>query len=154
MQRHSGGRSLHSSPEGLSHRHRCWSYSSVSGNAAPCPQPFDGDRGTCLCVCDVCGRYIQCMCEGVCGVCVCWGGGGQQHDLLIPIGTDACVLIVEGAVDVRAIVEGAVPPLDGSPPPLVHEVPVEAGEGAMLVALVLEECLTLLHTKFLQVPCG
>ena len=80
--------------------------------------------------------------------------GFRLRDLLISVRADARVLIVEGAVDVRAVVEGAVPPLDGSPPSLVHEVPVEAGEGAMLVALVLKECLTLLHTKLLQVPLG
>ena len=66
----------------------------------------------------------------------------------------ASVLIVHRAVDVWAVVEGAVPPLHWPSPPLVHEVPVEAGEGAVLVALVLEEGLALLHSKLLEVPAS
>jgi len=70
----------------------------------------------------------------------------------ISIWAYASILIVDGAVDVRTVVESAVSPLHRSPPPLVHEVPVETGEWPMLVTLVLQEGFALLYTKFLQVP--
>ena len=73
-------------------------------------------------------------------------------DSLVSVGTDSCVLIVQCAVDVRTVVEGSVSSFDRPSTPLVHEVPVETGERPVLVALVLQECLTLLHSELLQVP--
>lgn len=72
-------------------------------------------------------------------------------DLLISIGADAGGLVVFGAVDVGAVVEGAVPPADGSPPPLGEKVPVEARKRSVLRALVLQEQRTLLGPELLQV---
>ena len=71
---------------------------------------------------------------------------------LISIWAYASIFIIEITVYIWAIVEGAVSPLHGSASPLVHKVPVEAGEGAVLVTLVLEKGFALLHTKLLQVP--
>ena len=90
---------------------------------------------------------------------------------LISDGAEAGGLIVLLAVDVRAVAELLVAPQHGPPPLLVLEqystlqystvqystvqyleVPVEAGEGSVLLALVLQEQGTLLHTELLQVP--
>ena len=100
---------------------------------------------------------------------------------LISDGAEASGLIVLLAVDVRAVAELLVAPQHGPPPLLVLEqystlhystvhyitvqystvqystvqyleVPVEAGEGSVLLALVLQEQGTLLHTELLQVP--
>ena len=73
---------------------------------------------------------------------------------LVSIWADSRVLVVECAVDVGTVVEGAVSPLHGPSPPLVHEVPAEAGERPMLVALVLQEGLALLHSELLEVSGG
>ena len=77
---------------------------------------------------------------------------------LVSIRAYACVLIIQGTVDIRAVVEHAISPLDWPSPALVHEVPVEACEWSVLVALVLEKSLALLHAEFLEIPvqgrCG
>lgn len=56
---------------------------------------------------------------------------------LVSVVAEAGRLVVLGAVVVGAVVEGSVPLAHRSSPSLVVEVPVEAGEGAMLGALVL-----------------
>lgn len=66
-------------------------------------------------------------------------------------GKFTCGLIVLGAVLVCTVVEGAIPLPDGLPPPLILKVPVEAGEGPVLRALVLQEKWALLNTKFVNV---
>lgn len=71
--------------------------------------------------------------------------------LLVSVGAGARTLVVFGAVNIRAVVEGAVPLADGPSPSLVQEVPVEAGEGPMLGALVLHKQRTLLRPELLQV---
>ena len=72
-------------------------------------------------------------------------------DLLFSVAADAGGLVVLGAVDVGAVGEGAVVAAVRPAAPLVLEVPVEAGEGAVLLALVLQEQRALLHPKLLQV---
>ena len=74
-----------------------------------------------------------------------------MFDLLFALVADAGGLVVLGAVDVCAVGEGAVVAAVRPAPPLVLEVPVEAGEGAVLLALVLQEQRALLHAKLLQV---
>ena len=74
-----------------------------------------------------------------------------SFDLLFALVADAGGLVVLGAVDVGAVGEGAVVAAVRPAPPLVLEVPVEAGEGAVLLALVLQEQRALLHAKLLQV---
>ena len=74
-----------------------------------------------------------------------------MFDLLFALVADAGGLVVLGAVDVGAVGEGAVVAAVRPAPPLVLEVPVEAGEGAVLLALVLQEQRALLHAKLLQV---
>ena len=71
---------------------------------------------------------------------------------LVSIGAYSSRFVVHRAVHVRAVVEGAVSSLDRPAPPLVHEMPVEACERSVLVTLVLEEGLTLFHSKFLEIP--
>ena len=78
----------------------------------------------------------------------------SHRDSLISVGTDSSIFIVQCAVDVGTVVEGPVSPFDWSSSSLVHEVPVEAGERSVLVALVLQECLTLLHSELFQVSGG
>lgn len=73
-------------------------------------------------------------------------------DLLVSVRADAGRLVILGAVGVRTVVEGAIAPANGPPAPLVGEVPVEAGEWAVLLALVLQEQWTLIHSKLLQIP--
>lgn len=70
---------------------------------------------------------------------------------LISIWTGARPLVVFGAVDVRAVVEGPVPSADGSAAPLVQEVPVETGEGSVLSTFVLDEQGALLRSELFQV---
>lgn len=71
---------------------------------------------------------------------------------LVRIGTNSSCLVVLGAVIIRAVIEGAVSAPDGSPAPLVHEMPVKTSEGTVLGALVLQEERALLDAKLLQVP--
>ena len=71
---------------------------------------------------------------------------------LISIRAYACVLIIQSTVDIGAVVEHAISPLDWPSPALVHEVPVEACERSVLVTLVLQKSLALLHAEFLEVP--
>lgn len=74
-----------------------------------------------------------------------------KPDSLVSIRAEACGLVVLGAVDVGAVVEGSVSSSDGSPPTLVEEMPIEAREGSVLRALVLEEQRALLCPELLQV---
>lgn len=71
---------------------------------------------------------------------------------LVRIRAGACALVVFGTVDVWAVVEGSVPPADGSAAPLVQEVPMEAGKGSVLGTLVLHEQRTLFCPELLQIP--
>lgn len=71
--------------------------------------------------------------------------------LLISVLTEPGGLVVLGAVDVGAVVEGAIPSTDGTSSSLVLEMPVEAGEGSVLLALVLKKEGTLFDSKFFQV---
>lgn len=71
--------------------------------------------------------------------------------LLVPVGAGACDLVVLGAVNVRAVVKCSVPFAHRPSPSLVQEVPVEAGEGPMLGALVLHKQRTLLCPELLQI---
>lgn len=80
--------------------------------------------------------------------------GPVQEWALVALRAEARGLVVLGAVDVGAVVEGAVPPADGAAAALVHEVPVEAGVGPVLCAFVLHEERALLCAELLQVPAG
>merc|ERR1719244_1113078 len=62
--------------------------------------------------------------------------------------TDACCLIIFLTVDVSRVVECVVPSFVWSPPLLILEMPVEAGERSVLLALVLEKQGALVNTKF------
>lgn len=82
-----------------------------------------------------------------------WKAGCSLY-LLISFWADSCGLIILGTVNVRAVVKGPVPAADGSAPPLVDKVPVEAGVGPVLGALVLHEQRALLRAELLQVTAG
>ena len=71
---------------------------------------------------------------------------------LISVRTRSRCLVVLLAVDVCAVVERLVPPPHWPSSFLILEVPVEAGERSVLLALVLQEQRTLIHTELLQVP--
>lgn len=99
---------------------------------------------------------------------------GRGRGLRVAVGADAGVLVVVRAVDVGAVVEGAVAAADGAAAALVGKVPagggrwmggmrkwrgeegkgmpVEAGVGAVLLALVLLEERTRLYAELLEVP--
>lgn len=72
--------------------------------------------------------------------------------LLVPVRAGARALVVFGAVDVWAVVEGSVPPADGPAAPLVQKVPVEACKGPVLGTLVLHKQRTLFCPELLQIP--
>jgi hypothetical protein len=76
----------------------------------------------------------------------------KNDDLLVSIGTDARRLVILLAVDVRTVIKGAISPPHRAAPLLILEVPIEAGEGAMLLALVLQKQRALLHPELLQIP--
>lgn len=77
--------------------------------------------------------------------------GPVQKWALVALRAEACSLVVLGTVDVRTVVEGAVPTANGPAAPLVHKVPVEAGVGPVLRAFVLHKQRALLCTELLQV---
>ena len=70
---------------------------------------------------------------------------------LVSVGADASGLVILLAVDVGTVVESAVAPAHWPPALLVLEVPVEAGEGPVLLALVLKKQGALVHAKLLQI---
>lgn len=70
---------------------------------------------------------------------------------LISIRTGARPLVVFGAVNIWAVIEGPVPSADGPAAPLVQEVPVETRERPVLCAFVLYEQGALLGSEFLQI---
>ena len=72
--------------------------------------------------------------------------------LLISDGTDTGGLIILFTIIVGTVVESAVAPAHWPATLLVLEVPVEAGEGPVLLALVLQEQRALLHSELLQIP--
>lgn len=82
-----------------------------------------------------------------------WKAGCSLYSL-ISFRADSRGLVILGAVNVRAVVEGAVAAADGPAPALVDKVPVEAGVGPVLSALVLHEERALLRAELLQVPAG
>jgi hypothetical protein len=67
--------------------------------------------------------------------------------LLVPVLAEPRGLVVLGAVDVRAVGEGSVPPSHRAPATLVLKVPVETRERTVLLALVLQKQGALLHAK-------
>ena len=71
---------------------------------------------------------------------------------LVSMRAESCGLVILLTVDICRVVECLVPPPHGAPPLLVLEVPVEAGEGSVLLALVLQVQGSLLHSELLQVP--
>ncbi len=77
----------------------------------------------------------------------------QKHSL-VSVRADARGLVVLGAVRVGGVVERAVPAPGRATTALVLEVPVEASEGAVLLALVLQEQRALVHAELLQIPAG
>lgn len=81
-----------------------------------------------------------------------WDPREQDGHSLVSLRAEACSLVVLGAVDVRTVVEGAVPTTDGPAATLVHKVPVEAGIGPMLCAFVLYKKWALFCAELLQVP--
>ena len=72
--------------------------------------------------------------------------------LLVSIGAYSNSLIIHCAVHVRTVVESAIPSLDRPAPALIHEVPMKACKGPVLVTFVLEKGFALFHSEFLQVP--
>lgn len=70
---------------------------------------------------------------------------------LISIGAGSRALVVFGAVDVRTVVERAVSAPNRTAAALVEEMPVKAGKGAVLRALVLHKERALLRAELLQV---
>lgn len=62
-----------------------------------------------------------------------------KEGALVSIWTESGCLIVFLAVDVCTIVEGIVSPTNRTPSLLILEVPVETGEGSVLLALVLQK---------------
>lgn len=80
------------------------------------------------------------------------GSSFKKRHLLVSIGAYACGLIIDSTVYIWTIVEGAIPPFHWPSPPLVHEMPMEARKGSVLVAFVLKEGLALLHPELLQIP--
>lgn len=81
-------------------------------------------------------------------------GGAEPRHSLVALRAEPRGLVVLGAVDVGAVVEGAVAAAHGAAAALVHEVPVEAGVGPVLRAFVLHEERALLGAEFLQVPAS
>lgn len=74
----------------------------------------------------------------------------QKHlYLLIALGTDSSCLIVFGAIIISTVIKCSIAFADRPPTTLVLKMPIEANEGAMLVAFVLQERLALLHAEFL-----
>lgn len=71
--------------------------------------------------------------------------------LLISIGAGTGSLIIFGAIEIGAVVEGPVPSADGSSPALVQKVPVETGKRPVLCTFVLHEQGTLLSSELLQI---
>lgn len=87
--------------------------------------------------------------EDIMGMCVC-----VCVYSLVSVWTGARALIIFGTVNIWAVVEGAIPSADGSAAPLVQEVPVEAGEGPVLRAFMLNEERALLRPKLLQISAA
>ena len=71
--------------------------------------------------------------------------------LLVSVGAQSGGFVVFGAVGIRAVVEGAVPASEGPATALVLEVPVEAGEGTVLLAFVLQKQGALVHTELFEI---
>jgi hypothetical protein len=71
--------------------------------------------------------------------------------LPVTVRTDPSSLVILGAVNVRAVVKESVLLLHWSSSTLVLEVPVETGEGSVLLALVLKKQGTLLNPEFLKI---
>lgn len=74
--------------------------------------------------------------------------------LLISIGAGTGSLVIFGAIQIGAVVEGPVPSADGSSPALVQKVPVETGKRPVLCTFVLHEQGTLLSSELLQISRG
>ncbi len=74
-----------------------------------------------------------------------------MSDSRIAVDTQAGVLVVLLAVHVGRVREGAVCAARGTATTLIRKVPVEAGERAMLGALVLAEGRTRIHAELVQV---
>lgn len=74
--------------------------------------------------------------------------------LLISIGAGTGSLVIFGAIEIGAVVEGPVPSADGSSPALVQKVPVETGKRPVLCTFVLHEQGALLSSELLQISRG
>lgn len=72
--------------------------------------------------------------------------------LLVSVRAQPGCLVILLAVDVCTIVEGLIAPPHRPSSLLILEMPVEAGKGPVLLALVLQEQRTLVHTELLEVP--
>ena len=77
---------------------------------------------------------------------------GKKVYLLVAIWTDTGCFIISFTIIIRTVVEGSVSAPDRPAPLLILEVPVEAGEGSVLLAFMLQKQGALLHTKLLQIP--
>lgn len=77
-----------------------------------------------------------------------------RKNSLVSVRTRAATLVVFGAVNIWAVVEGPIPSAYGPAAPLVQEVPVETGERTMLRAFVLNEKGALLRPELLQISEG
>ena len=68
-------------------------------------------------------------------------------DLPVTVWAVPWCLVILGTIDIGRIVESAILLPDRPPAFLVLKVPVEAGEGAVLLALVLQKQWALIHAK-------
>jgi len=68
---------------------------------------------------------------------------------LIAFGTDSSSLIIFGAIIISTVIKCSITFTYRPPTTLILKMPIEANEGAMLVAFVLQERLALLHAEFL-----
>lgn len=79
-----------------------------------------------------------------------WNFEIQKYSL-ISVWTNPCGLIVLGAIVVRAVIKSSIPLSDRPPSPLVHKMPIEAGEWSMLGTFSLYKQWALLYSKLLQI---
>ena len=72
--------------------------------------------------------------------------------LLVTNGAQACSLVIFFTINISRVAKLLISSQKGSPTLLILEVPIEACEGSVLLALVLQEQGALLNSKLLQVP--
>jgi hypothetical protein len=76
----------------------------------------------------------------------------MKRYLLVTDRAQSRCLVILFTINISRVVKLLISSEEGSPPLLILEVPVEASEGAMLLALVLQEQGALLNSELLQVP--